>query len=89
MKDKIHSIIISAIPDNSFFDTHSIIEYLKLHYRNIYEQNFQSGWTTAFYHSEISKTIASFEGTLLKRQGESWSKNINKEFNLNKGWIKL
>ena len=89
MKSTIEIIIQSKIPKECIFDAHTIINYLMQNYNDIYLSSYKNGWTTAFYHSEISKTIATFEGNILKRQGESWSRNINYEFSQNKCWIKL
>lgn len=89
MKSIIQTIINSKIPRGSIFDAHSIIEYLIQNHSDIYLSSYQNGWSTEYYHSEISKTIAAFEGSILKRQGECWSLNIHKKFSLNVGWIKL
>lgn len=89
MEQIIHSIIQNEIPKGCIFDAHSVIEYLIQNQSDIYLSSHQNNWTTEFYHSEISKTIASFEGTIIKRVGESWSLNIHKKFTENKCWIKL
>ncbi len=89
MRNTIQSIIQEQIPKGSVFDAHSIIDYLIQNQSDIYLSTHQNGWTTEFYHSEISKTIASFEETILKRVGECWSLNIHKRFTINVCWIKL
>ena len=89
MRNVIQSIIQESIPKGSVFDAHSIIEYLIQNQSDIYLSSYKNGWTTEFYHSEISKTIASFEGVILKRVGECWSLNIHKNFTTNVCWIKL
>jgi len=89
MKNTIKTIIQTEIPNQFIFDAHSIIEYLIQYHSDIYLSSHENGWTTDFYHSEISKSIASFEGSILKRQGESWSRNIHKKFSPNVCWLKL
>jgi len=89
MEKIIQSIIQTKIPKGCIFDAHSIIEYLIQNDSDVYLSNYKSGWKTDFYHSEISKSIATFEGSLLKRQGDSWSLNIHKRFSPNVCWLKL
>lgn len=89
MKTLIQSIIQNDIPKNCVFDVHSIIEYLIQYHSDVYLSTHQNNWTTEFYHSEISKKIASFEGNIITRQGESWSRNIHYNFSTNKCWVKL
>jgi hypothetical protein len=89
MKSTIQTIIQSVIPKECVFDAHTIINYLIQYHNDIYLSSNNKDWTTAYYHSEISKKIATFEDSLLKRQGESWSKNINHKYSENKCWIKL
>lgn len=89
MKSTIQTIIQSVIPKECVFDAHTIINYLMQYHNNVYLANNSKEWTTSFYHSEISKTIATFENIIIVRQGECWSKNINDKFTLNKCWIKL
>jgi len=89
MKNKIQFIIQHEIPKNCIFDAHSIIEYLLQNDSDIYLLSYKNGWETKFYHSEISKIIATFEEDIIKRQGESWSQNIHKKFSPNVCWIKL
>lgn len=89
MRNIIQTIIQEQIPKGSVFDAHSIIEYLIQHQSDIYLSSYKNGWTTEFYHSEISKTIASFEGIIIKRVGECWSLNIHKKFTPNVCWNKL
>jgi hypothetical protein len=89
MRTIIQSIIQHEIPKKCVFDAHSIIEYLIQYHSDIYLSTHQDNWTTEFYHSEISKTIATFEGSIIKRQGESWSLNIHNKFSQNVCWIKL
>lgn len=89
MKNTIQTIIQSEIPKECIFDAHTIINYLIQNHNDIYLSSCNNKWTTAFYHSEISKTIATLEGSILKRLGESWSRNINSHFSQNKCWIKL
>ncbi|MBN2881736.1 hypothetical protein JXM83_06830 [Candidatus Woesearchaeota archaeon] len=71
------------------FDAHSIIEYLIQNQSDVYLSTHQNGWSTEYYHSEISKRIASFEGININRVGESWSLNIHKKFTPNICWVKL
>lgn len=89
MESIIKTIIQCEIPKNCVFDAHTIIENLIQYNSDIYLSSHQNTWTTEFYHSEISKTIARFEGDIIKRQGESWSLNIHKKFSPNVCWIKL
>lgn len=89
MENTIQAILQSAIPKECIFDAHAIINYLIHHHNDLYESSHKTEWTTAFYHSEISKKIATFEGTIITRQGESWSMHINNKFSQNKCWIKL
>lgn len=89
MKNTIQTIIQSEIPKECIFDAHTIINYLIQNHNDIYLSSYKNNWTTAFYHSVISKTIATFEDIILKRLGECWSMNINNEFSQNKCWIKL
>lgn len=89
MKDTIQKIIQKAIPQDCVFDAHAIINFLIKNHNDIYSSTYEQGWTIAYYHSEISKLIATFEGGLLNRIGESWSQHINGEFSQNKCWIKL
>jgi len=89
MKTLIQSVIQQEIRKGCVFDAHSIIEYLIQNHSDVYLSSYRNGWTTAFYHSEISKTIADFEKTIIKRLGESWSLNIHKKFSENVCWIKL
>jgi hypothetical protein len=71
MKGTVQEIIQSVIPKECIFDAHTIINYLKEYHSDIYSSYFEDGWEVAFYHSEISKTIATFEGDIIKRLGES------------------
>jgi hypothetical protein len=87
MKNLIQTIILRVIPKGCVFDAHSIIEYLLQNHSDIYLSSFQNGWTTEYYHSEISKTIASFEESLINRVGQSWSQNIHNKFTENVSWI--
>jgi len=89
MKKTIETIIQEQIPKECVFDAHSIIEYLIQNHSDIYLSSYKNGWTTEFYHSIISKEIAHFENTILKRVGQSWSLNIHKNFSTNVSWIKL
>ncbi len=89
MKNIILSIIQGEIPKGCIFDAHSIIEYLIQNYSDDYLSSYKDGWTTKFYHSEISKIIAEFEENTIKRQGNCWSLNIHKKFSNNVCWIKL
>lgn len=89
MKEIIQNVIQKAIPKNCVFDTHAIINFLIKNHNDVYLSNYKQGWTTAYYHSEISKLIATFEDEQLNRIGESWSQHINGEFSQNKCWIKL
>ena len=88
MKKTIEDIILK-INKGHFFDTHSIIEFLIQNHSDIYLLNYENGWTTDYYHSVISKKIASFEGELVSDQGNCWSMNIHKNFTSNKCWLKL
>lgn len=87
MQNVIKSIINSEIPKGCVFDAHSIIEYLIQNHSDIYLSSFKTG-TTEYYHSEISKTIALFEGSIIKRIDDCLSLNIHKKFSQNKCWIK-
>lgn len=89
MKSTIQTIIQSVIPKECVFDAHTIINYLIQNHKDVYSSSKNKDWTTAYYHSEISKTIATFEDSILKRQGESWSMHVNDKFGPNKCWIKL
>jgi len=87
MKEVIKSIIKNKIHKGYVFDAHSIIEYLIQNHSDIYLSSFKTG-TTEYYHSEISKTIALFEESIIERTGECWSMNIHKKFSVNKCWTK-
>jgi len=87
MQNVIKSIINSEIPKGCVFDAHSIIEYLIQNHSDIYLSSFKTG-TIEYYHSEISKTIDFFEGSIIKRIDDCWSLNIHKKFSQNKCWIK-
>gem|GEM_PF-3186625 len=89
MKEIILTIIQKAMPDSCLFDAHAVIDYLIKYHREAYESGRSVGETDAHYHSVISKEIATFEGTLLERMGDSWSKHVNGEFCLNKCWLKV
>ena len=89
MRNIIQSIIQNKITKGCVFDAHSIIEYLIQNQSDIYLSSYQNGWSTKFYHSEISRTIASFDGIIIKRVGKCWSLNIHKKFTINVCWIKL
>ncbi len=89
MRNIIQSIIQREIPKGCVFDAHSIIEFLLQNQSDIYLSSYHNDWTTEFYHSEISKTITTFEGSIIRRIGESWSLNIHKKFSTNVCWIKL
>ncbi len=89
MKNTIQTIIQSVIPKECVFDAHTIINYLIQYHNDVYLTSYKNDWTTAFYHSEISKTITTFEDSIIKRQGECWSRNITNKFSQNKCWIKL
>jgi len=82
--------IIEKIPKGKVFDAHSVIEYLIQNDSDIYLSSYNSGETTAQYHSRISRTISSFQKeNLIKPIGESWSQNIRDNFSENKCWEKL
>lgn len=90
MKELIQSIIQEEIPKGYIFDAHTIIEYLIQKESDIYLSSYKKDWTTEFYHSEISKTIASFEKDgIIERVGKSWSLNIHKKFSENVCWKKM
>ncbi|NLC93671.1 MAG: hypothetical protein GX677_09475 [Treponema sp.] len=89
MRNTIRTIIQNQIPKNCVFDAHSIIEFLIQNQSDIYLSSHQNNWTTEYYHSEISKTIASFEGLLINRVGNCWSLNIHKKFTENICWVNL
>ena len=89
MESTIETIILSVIPKECVFDAHTIINYLIKYHDNIYQASYNKNWTVEYYHSEISKKIATFENSIIKRKGESWSKNINNNFSQNKCWTKL
>lgn len=89
MKNIIQTIIKHEIPKGCIFDAHSIIEYLIQNYSDIYLSSYHNGWTTEFYHSEISKLITELENDNIKRCGECWSINLHKKFSKNTSWIKL
>jgi hypothetical protein len=88
MKDTIRSIIKTEIPEGAIFDAHSIIEYIIHYHSDIYLSSRKNGWDTKYYHSYISKTIADFEGDMVKKAGKIWSLNIHKEFSPNECWKK-
>lgn len=88
MKKKIQSIIRDEISKGCIFDTHSIIEYMIQNFSDDYLSSYRTG-STEYYHSEISKTIAAFEGSILERVGKCWSRNIHKNFTENVCWRKL
>ncbi len=88
MREQIQSIIQHEISKGCIFDAHSIIEYLIQNHSDYYLSFYRNG-TTEFYHSEISKTIDSFDGVNIERIGESWSLNIHKQFSKNVCWRKL
>lgn len=89
MKEIIEKIITKKIKKGYIFDAHTIIEYLIQNESDIYLSTHTNSWATSYYHSEISKTIDSFEGILIKRFGLSWSQNIHNKFSENVCWIKL
>jgi hypothetical protein len=89
MRVQIQGIIQREIPKRCVFDAHSIIEYLIQNDSDIYLSFHQKDWSTEYYHSEISKKIASFEDELVERVGESWSLNIHKRFSENVCWRKI
>ena len=78
MKKTIENIIQEQIPKGCVFDAHSIIEYLIQNQSDIYLSSYKNDWNTDLYHSIISKEIAHFEDTIIKRVGQSWSLNIHK-----------
>lgn len=88
MREQIQIIIQHQIPQGCIFDAHSIIEYLIQNHSDHYLSFYKSG-STEHYHSEISKTIDSFDGIIIERVHErSWSLNIHKNFTLNVCWRK-
>lgn len=89
MNNTIQYIILNEIPKGCIFDSHSIINFLILNHNDEYLSSNINNWTTAYYHSEISKKIATFEKSLINRLGESWSLNVNNDFCQNKCWVKL
>ena len=90
MREIVQSVIQNEIPKGCVFDAHSIIEYLLQNESDIYLLSYKKDWTTEFYHSEISKTIASFEKEgIIERVGKSWSLNIHKRFSDNVCWKKI
>ena len=89
MKEVIQSVIQREITKGCVFDAHAIIEYLLKNESDTYLSSYNNEKTTEIYHSVISKTIASFEGSIIERTGESWSMNIHKEFSKNLCWKKL
>lgn len=89
MRNVIQSIIQEQVSKRCVFDAHSIIEFLIQNHSDIYLSSYKNGWTTEFYHSYISKEIASFEDTIIERVGQSWSLNVHKKFSTNVCWIKL
>lgn len=88
MKQVIKNIIESKIPKGFIFDAHSIIDYLIQNETETYLSFYENKWKTNYFHSEISKLIATFENTLIDRQGTSWSRNIHNNFTENVCWLK-
>lgn len=86
MKERIQTIIRDQIPQGSIFDAHSIIDCLIQHHSDDYLSFYNKG-TTAYYHSEISKTIDSLDG-IVRLPESSWSLNIHKQFTVNACWRK-
>ena len=90
MEQIIENIIRQKIKRGHFFDAHSIIDYLIQHESDTYLASHQNGWTTAYYHSEISKMIDQFQNNgLIVVVGKSWSRNIHQNFSENHCWQKL
>jgi hypothetical protein len=88
MEKTIEKIIREKIPEGCIFDAHSIINYLIQNESDTYLSSYKNNWTTKYYHSEISKQIASFENKTLERMKDSWSLNINNNFSRNACWVK-
>lgn len=88
MKNLIQFIIQREVVRGCVFDAHSIIEYLLLNHSDDYLSSYRTG-NTEYYHSEISKIIATFEGSIIERIGESWSRNIHNNFTKNICWKKI
>lgn len=82
MQDKVQEII-SKINKGNYFDSHYVIDtlirdysddYLRYAAGNVLDSDFG---VTEHLHTKIAKIIASFEGTLLRRQSDySHSYNI-------------
>jgi hypothetical protein len=91
---------IEKIPKGSYFDTHTVIDYLIQEYHDIYLQEYavrvsknNTNFTTALYHGHIGQLIkqnfTNAPNALVTQVGDSWSKNINNNFSENTCWKRL
>jgi hypothetical protein len=68
----IEEIIREDIEKENYFDAHVVIDRLIEKYSDEYlKQYVKTGGSTEYYHSEISKEIDSFVGTLSERIQEN------------------
>ncbi len=88
MKNIIRSIIEKDVPSNHIFDTHSIV--LNLLQTPAYKilSNAVS-CNQDLNLREIASIVASFEGELVVKMGNGWSKNINGIFSKCTCWRKI
>lgn len=89
MKEIVKKIIKEEIPNGSIFDSHSIISWMMQNQSDNYLTK-KADQDTASHNGSIAMAIASLENEgLIRKIGDSWSKNIHDNFSTCKCWEKL
>lgn len=82
--------IVVTIPQGHFFDSHFVIATLAEEYPDIYKREIEDKNKVFYHHSELSKKIKKFAGSLvIQQEAKSWSKNINNKPSPCALWKKL
>ncbi len=79
LKQKVESIILS-VGHGQTFDAHMVIDSILRQDTELYLQYYNGQKKVSTFHSQISKVIKSFEGTLIERAGKNVSENIHHKY---------
>ena len=87
--ETIIATIISEIPINSYFDTHTVISRIMEEYHDEYLKGFQGFSSTELYHASIGKLISKLENTRVEKVGDGYSKNVKGLYSSVTCWKRL
>jgi hypothetical protein len=81
--------IISKLPNGTIFDAHAIINNLIWSHHDVYLADSGTCATEDYHNWLISEYIDTFEGSLIKSEGTSWSADYSGVFSINRCWKKI